>query len=205
MQKEIIDKKIKQYSFENFLNVNEVIKKYGIGSSGPHAFYGTLKICNDVEKIIANYFEKEDSLITQHSACGYKSIIDYIKSIDSEFILTDDLNFDASNYENNICFDASLYLAKKYLGLNTNINNYYIWPKNYIIIDLYKTSNYINQLAETNHIDIKNDLDIKGTILISDKNTIFIGRKNIKSYVFSATLPAFNYYLIGTFFKDIKY
>ena len=202
LQKEIIDKKIKQCSFEDFSNVNEVVKKYGIGSSGPHAFYGTLKICNDVEKIIANYFKKEDSLITQHSACGYKSIIDYIKSIDSTVIFTEHMNEHNLNNVHNVCFDASLYLAKKYLGLNIEYKS--IIKNKYIIIDLYKTSKYINQLAETNGIDIKNDLDIKGTILISDKNTIFIGRKNIKSYVFSATFPAFNYYLIGTFFKDVK-
>ena len=58
-------------------------------------------------------------------------------------------------------------------------------------------------MAETNGINNKNDLDIKGTILISDKNTIFIGRKNIKSYVFSSTFPAFNYYLVGTFFETL--
>ncbi len=82
--------------------------------------------------------------------------------------------------------------------------------KNYEIIyangrqDLYKTLNIIKELSVCHNIKIDKNLDIKGTILISDKNTIFIGRKNIKSYVFSATFPAFNYYLIGNFFSELK-
>lgn len=204
LQEDIMNKRIEKYSFADFSNITEVIAKYGIGSSGPHAFYGTINICNDVEKIISNYFGKEDALITQHSACGYKSIVDYIKSIDSKFILSEyNKSYENNSFscKNNMCIDMSYYVAQKYIGLNCCVDNFQKYK--YIIIDLHKTLSYIKELSKINNIYIDDKLDIKGTILISDKNTIFIGRKNIKSYVFSATFPAFNYYLIGNFFNKL--
>lgn len=206
LQEEINNKKIEKYTFNDFKNINEVIKKYGIGSSGPHAFYGTLQICNDVEQIISKYFNKEDTLITQHNVCGYKSIVDYIKSVNTKCIFieyNEYINLDNLSIDNeNICLDLSYFIALKYLKLNTNYNLKEISKNKYIIIDLNKTFCYIKKLSNNNFID--NNLDIKGTIFISDKNTIFLGRKNIKSYVFSATFPAFNYYLIGDFFIKLQ-
>jgi hypothetical protein len=127
-------------SYEIFNGSGKTINSYFYTKR--YAFYGTLKICNDVEKIIANYYKKEDSLITQHCSCGYKSIIDYIKSIDPTVIFTEHMDEHNLNNVHNVCFDASLYLAKKYLGLNIEYNE--IIKNKYIIIDIYKTSKYIN-------------------------------------------------------------
>ena len=152
IQEQINQMELSQLSYSEFDNLDQIIIKYGIGSSGPHAFYGNLNICVNVEKMISNMFDKENSLITQHSSCGIKNVLDYIRSIDSEYVYWEvnktNWEFNANiilEPEKNYCINLSYLIALQYVSKSKF--NWKIFNKfKYIVIDLNSTFVHIIEL-----------------------------------------------------------
>ncbi|KAL4104063.1 hypothetical protein QTP88_019376 [Uroleucon formosanum] len=74
-------------------NVLEAVNKYGIGSCGPRAFYGTFDIHIELEQKIAKFMEMEEAVIYSYGFSTVTSAIQaYIKSRDIVYV-DEEVNF----------------------------------------------------------------------------------------------------------------
>ncbi|XP_027837996.1 serine palmitoyltransferase 1 isoform X1 [Aphis gossypii] len=82
---------ISDKSIEN--NVIDAVNKYGIGSCGPRAFYGTFDIHIELEEKIAKFMEMEEAVIYSYGFSTVTSAIQaYVKSKDIVYV-DEEVNF----------------------------------------------------------------------------------------------------------------
>jgi len=86
---DIVDHKKEIKTFDSFPTTQSVIEHYGIGTSGPPAFYGSLSVTREIEDRIAKKYNKGASIILSHDVCGMDSIYAYLKKHDSHGALVD--------------------------------------------------------------------------------------------------------------------
>lgn len=86
INQELIDNDIIQY--QNIESIQDVIKYYGIGTSGPLAFYGSLKMIRDIEQQIANKYGYDSCIIISGAENG---LIDIKKYCELNNLRLDDL------------------------------------------------------------------------------------------------------------------
>jgi 7-keto-8-aminopelargonate synthetase-like enzyme len=77
INQEFIDNDIIKY--KNINSIQDVIKYYGIGTSGPTAFYGSLKLIRDIEQEIANKYGYDSCIIISGLNIGLPDIKQYCK------------------------------------------------------------------------------------------------------------------------------
>ncbi|XP_026821410.1 serine palmitoyltransferase 1-like [Rhopalosiphum maidis] len=78
-------------SIEN--NVIDAVNKYGIGSCGPRAFYGTFDIHIELEEKLAKFMGMEEAVIYSYGFCTVTSAIQaYVKSRDIVYV-DEEVNF----------------------------------------------------------------------------------------------------------------
>lgn len=152
-------------SLDEFKDSWDCIQTYGIGTSGPAGFYGTLSICKLTELEISKKLGKESTTILPHGFNGMKSIKKYLNELGIKYSdITDILK-------------------------TGNLHKY--------------KSNFTQYKVLIGNLSELNILNVQGAFMSSDKNFMLDSSLSLKSYIFSASLPAYIYYNIYKYIKNL--
>lgn len=183
----------KELSPYYYTNINDIIKNFGIGTSGPRGFYGNLTIHQDLEKSISKFVKYDTSFFFPCYITGLSNSLEEIIKYSKEVNINTYLKY-------NIIIQRTLKLISKNIKINYIKQKYDIIVKHKFKKDT-KIKLHMNDIKYLKYINtcdndiilsvIKKDNYNYGGFLSSSYKFKKDYQLSIRSYIFSASSPSY--------------